>query len=206
MGANSPKYRDYFITINKGAPCYEDALEIVKETNYKLYGLIVHDKDVLIEKDEETGEMKQTPKAEHKHIVLEVKNPVSFEAMKNRFEGAHIETIKFKKSAYQYLVHNSPKSKEKYQYATDAIISNDLQAVKFAIETEDFEVFKENNWLRYMAEGTRTAYQFTKRFGLNVYKQYWKAYADMLENLSTDKEMQADFEEMLKTIEDEAPF
>lgn len=206
MGANSPKYRDYFITINKGAPCYEDALNIVKETNYKLYGLIVHDKDVIIEQDEATGEFKQTPKKEHKHIVLEVKNPVSFQAMQNRFEGAHIETIKFKKSAYQYLVHNSPKSKEKYQYATDEIISNDLQAVKFAIETEDFEVFKENNWLRYMAEGTRTAYQFTKRFGLNVYKQYWKAYADMLENLSTDKEMQADFEDMLKTIEDEAPF
>lgn len=206
MGTNSPKFRDYFITINKGAPCYEDALEIVKETNYKLFGLIVHDKDVLIEQDETTGEMKQTPKAVHKHIVLEVKNPVSFEAMKNRFQGAHIETIKFKKSAYQYLVHNSPKSKEKYQYTTDEIISNDLQAVKFAIETEDFEVFKENNWLRYIAEGTRTAYQFTKRFGLNVYKQYWKAYADMLENLNTDEEMQADYRDMLKTIEDEAPF
>lgn len=206
MGANSPKFRDYFITINQGAPCYENALEIVKELNTKLYALIVHDKDILREVDEATGAVTEKPKQVHKHIVLEVKNPVSFEAMKKRFEGAHIETIKYKKSAYQYLIHNSPKSKEKYQYSPEEIVSNDLQAVKFAIETEDYEVFKENNWLRYMAEGTRTAYQFTKRFGLNIYKQYWKPYSDMLENLSRDDEMQADLEAMQRQLEDELPF
>lgn len=206
MGTNSPKYRDYFITINQGAPCYENALEIVKEQNFKLYALIVHDKDILITQDEETGEYKQEPKKTHKHIVLEVKNPVSFQAMQNRFEGAHIETIRYKKSAYQYLVHNSLSSKEKYQYDANEIISNDLNAVKFAIQTENFEPFKENMWLRYMAEGTRTPYQFTKRFGLNVYKQYWKPYSDMLSNLNDDKEMQADFEEIERQIEDELPF
>ena len=207
MGANSQKFRDYFITINQGAPCYEDALEIVKnQLNTKLYALIVHDKDVLQEVDEETGAIIEKPKKVHKHIVVEVKNPVSFEAMKKRFEGAHIETIKYKKSAYQYLIHNSPKSKEKYQYSPDEIISNDLQAVKFAITTEDYEVFKENNFLRYMVEGTKTAYQFTKRFGLNIYKQYWKPYSDMLENLQHDEEMQNDFEQLQKAIEDELPF
>lgn len=206
MGANSPKFRDYFVTINQGAPCYDNALEIVKELNTKLYALIVHDKDVIQVQDEQSGEVREEPKKVHKHIVIEVKNPVSFEAMKKRFEGAHIETIKYKKSAYQYLIHNSPKSKEKYQYSPEEIVSNDLQAVKFAIETEDYEVFKENNWLRYMAEGTRTAYQFTKRFGLNIYKQYWKPYSDMLENLSRDEEMQADLEAMQRQLENELPF
>lgn len=207
MGANSPKFRDFFITINQGAPCYEEALEIVKnQLNTKLYALIVHDKDILREVDEETGAVIETPKKTHKHIVVECKNPVSFQAMKKRFEGAHIETIKYKKSAYQYLIHNSPKSKEKYQYSPDEIISNDLQAVKFAITTEDYEVFKENNWLRYMAEGTKTAYQFTKRFGLNIYKQYWKPYSDMLNNLQHDEEMQNDLEQMQKALEEELPF
>lgn len=206
MGSNSPKFRDYFITINEGAPCYEKALEITKEQNYKLYGLIVHDKDILREVDKETGAVKETPKKTHKHIVLEVKNPVSFQAMQKRFEGAHIETIKYKKSAYQYLIHNSPNSKEKYQYPLDQIVSNDLNAIKFAIESETFEIFKENNWLRYMAEGTRTAYQFTKRFGLNVYKQYWKAYNEMLQNLKIDEEMQADMEMIKGQLEDDLPF
>ena len=61
-------------------------------------------------------------------------------------------------------------------------------------------------WLRYMAEGTRTAYQFTKRFGLNVYKQYWKPYSEMLENLNKDEEMQHDLEALETAMEDELPF
>ena len=143
MASNSPKYRDYFITINEGAKCYDDALDNVKSLSYKLYACIYHDKDVLMELQED-GTIKQTPKKKHLHIIVEVRNPVSFNAMQGRFEGAHIETIKYKKSAYQYLIHNSPKSKEKYQYSPDEIISNDLNAVKFAIESEDYEVFKEN--------------------------------------------------------------
>ena len=205
MGANSPKYRDYFITINEGAKSYEKALEIVKELNYKLYALIVHDSDVLRETQED-GTITEKPKKTHKHIVVELRNPISFNSMQTKFEGAHIETIKYKKSAYQYLIHNTPNAKEKYQYPLENIISNDLQAVKFAIESETFEVFKENNWLRYMAEGTRTPYQFTKRFGLNVYKQYWKPYSEMLVNLTQDEEMQYDLQEIMKHLETESPF
>lgn len=205
MGANSPKYRDYFVTINESAKSYEKALEILKELNYKLYAFIVHDSDVLRETQED-GTIKETPKKTHKHIVVELRNPISFNSMQAKFEGAHIETIKYKKSAYQYLIHNTPNAKEKYQYPLDNIISNDIQAVKFAIESETFEVFKENNWLRYMAEGTRTPYQFTKRFGLNVYKQYWKPYADMLANLTQDEEMQYDLQEVMKHLETESPF
>ena len=205
MASNSPKFRDYFVTINEGAKCYDEALEIVKNLNVKLYAAIYHDKDILREMDE-NGAITEKPKRKHLHIVMELKNPVSFNSIQKKFEGAHIETIKYKKSAYQYLIHNSPKSKEKYQYSPDEIISNDLTAVKFAIETEDYEVFKENMWLRYMAEGTRTAYQFTKRFGLNVYKQYWKPYSEMLENLNRDEEMQHDLEALETALEDELPF
>lgn len=205
MASNSPKYRDYFITANLDAECYEDVLERVKELNYKLFGAIYHDKDILREALPD-GSIKETPKRKHFHCVVELRNPISFNSMQTRFPGAHIETIHYKKSAYQYLVHNSPNSKEKYQYSLDEIISNDLNAVKFAIESETFEIFKENNWLRYMAEGVRTPYQFTKRFGLNAYKQYWKPYSDMLSNLTTDEEMQADLDEVMRQIEDEMPF
>lgn len=205
MPSNSPRSRDYFITINQGAKSYDEALEIVKSLNTKLYAAIYHDKDILQEKDE-NGVITEKPKKKHLHIMLELKNPTSFNSIQNKFEGAHIETPRYKKSAYQYLIHNSTRSKEKYQYSPDEIISNDLKAVKFYIESEDYEVFKENMWLRYVAEGTRTSYQFTKRFGLNVYKQYWKPYSDMLKELNVDEEMQHDLEDLEKALEDELPF
>ena len=202
MATNSPKYRDFFITINKGAECYEDALEIVKELNFKLYALILHDKDVLEDKD---GTIK--PKSEHKHLMFELKNPVSFNKMQERFKGAHIIVPKYKKSAYQYLVHNSPNSKgEKYQYSLDEIITNDKQQIEYIIETEDSELFRQNKFLVYIAEGTRTPYQFVKRFGLDAYKQYWKPYEDMLRNLNNDEEMQQDLEALMNKIDDDLPF
>lgn len=190
MASNSPKNRDYFITINKGAECYNELKEIIETTNYKLYAMIKHDKDILL--DMATGET--TPKVEHYHIMIELKNPISFNSIQNKFKGAHIEVPKYKKSTYQYLLHNSPNSKEKYQYDFTEIISNNLELVKDAIENEDFEIFKENQWLRYMAEGTITSYQFVKRFGMNVYKQYWSVYAQMIKELENDAEMQRDYE------------
>lgn len=201
MGANSPKYRDFFITINEGAESYENALLIVKELNLKLYAYIVHDKDILLD---ENGEV-LGPKKKHIHIMLEVNNPLSFEGMQRRFKGAHIEVPKYKKSAYQYLLHNLPSAREKYQYPFEDIISNDLEAIKYIIQSETFELFQENKFLIYIAEGIRTPYQFVKRFGLNVYKQYWRPYQDMLEQLETDKEMQLDLK-MLQGSNDDLPF
>lgn len=202
MASNSPKYRDYFITINQGAPCYDNALEIVKELNYKLYALIVHDKDMLIAEDGTA-----TKKQDHKHLMFELKNPVSFKGMQERFKGAHIIVPKYKKSAYQYLVHNSPNSKgEKYQYSLTEIISNDIVQIEYIIKTEESELFMQNQFLLYIAEGTRTAYQFVKRFGLDAYKQYWRPYQDMLMNLNDDHEMQKDLEALEKKLDEELPF
>lgn len=202
MAVNSPKYRDFFITVNKGADCYEEILEIIKELNYKLYALITHDKDVIVSEDGTT-----TPKQEHKHLMLELKNPVSFKKMQERFKHAHIEIPKYKKSAYQYLIHNSPNSKgEKYQYSLNEIITNDFQQCEYIIKTEESELFKQNQFLIYIAEGTRTAYQFVKRFGLDAYKQYWKPYNDMLINLSTDTEMQNDLQAIINKMDEDLPF
>lgn len=203
MASNSPKYRDYFITINKGAPSYENALEIIKDLNVKLYAFIVHDKDFIVNDDGTT-----TKKPEHKHIMLEVKNPVSFESMTRRFEGAHIEVPKYKKSAYQYLIHNRPNARDKYQYSLNEIITNDLSQVKYIIEAETSELFYQNKFLNYIAEGVKTPYQFVKRFGLDAYKQYWKPYNDMLNQLQCDEEMQADLDMILNGMasNDDLPF
>lgn len=198
MATNSPKNRDYFITINESAECYNDAFTIVKETNFAFYAGIYHDKDTKI-LDDGTIETK----AKHLHIMLELQNPVSFESIRKRFAGAHIEVPKYKRSAYQYLLHSSPNSGEKYQYALEEIITNSMPSLKAILESETFEVFKENQFLRYMAEGIRSPYQFTKRFGLNAYKQYWKAYADMLHELANDDEMKRDLDEEIARIEED---
>lgn len=196
MKSNSPKYRDYFITINKGSPCYDEIDQIIKELNFKLYAWIKHDKDQIVN-DEGVFE----PKREHKHLVIELKNPVSFAKMQERFKGAHVESPKYKKSAYQYLLHNLPSAKEKYQYEFNEIHTNAPNELKIIIESETFELFKENMFLEYIADGTRTSYQFAKRFGLNAYKQYWLAYRDMLENLATDRQMQYDLEKIIEERE-----
>lgn len=203
--ANSPKYRDFFLAIHQDAKCYEDVLDIVKELNVKLYAYIVHDKDELI--DEKTGEHKGI-KPTHKHVMIELKNPVSFNAMQKRFEGAHIDIPKYKKSAYQYLIHNSPRSKgEKYEYSLNEIISNDISQVKYIIENETCELFIETKFLIYMVEGVRTPYQFAKRFGLNAYKQYWHAFNDMLGQVANDEDMQKDIERLQQELSnDDLPF
>lgn len=193
----SPKYRDYFITINEGAECWDTFKEELAQLNYTMYAYIKHDKDIL-----ETGEAKRV----HYHLMVELKNPVSFDAMRKRFQGAHIESPKYKKSAYQYLIHSSPNSSEKYQYDFNEIVTNSVEGLKSIIESETFELFKENLFLRYIAQGVRTPYSFVKKFGLNAYKQYWKPYADMLQVLNEDEEMQADLKAEEQALMEELPF
>lgn len=202
----SPKYRDYFITINEGASSYEAALDIVKELNTKLYAFIIHDKDIIRNVNEE-GEITEIPKRTHKHIVLELANPISFNSMQNKFIGAHIDVVKYKKATYQYLIHNRPNSKEKYQYDANSIISNNLPSVKEAITAEEgLRLFRENEFLRYIAEGIQTPYQFVKAFGLNVYKQYWRAYNEMIVASQTDREMKKDLDLIKQVMLEELPF
>lgn len=207
MASNSPKSRDWFITINQGAKCYEDALERIKELNVKVYAYIVHDKDKIIDISNETGEKIETPKKVHKHAVIELKNAITMNSMQNKFPGAHIEMPKYKKSAYQYLIHNLPSAKEKYQYDFKEIISNSLDEVKIIIETETNEIFYENMLLKYIAQGVTSSYRFVKRFGMNAYRQYWQVYQAMLKELEHDEEMQQDLREIEQAIlNEELPF
>jgi hypothetical protein len=140
--------------------------------------------------------------------MIELKNPVSFNGMQKRFEGAHIDIPKYKKSAYQYLIHNSPRSKgEKYEYSLEDIITNDKAQVKHIIETETNELFIETKFLIYMVEGVRTPYQFAKRFGLNAYKQYWHVFNDMLMQVKNDEDMQNDIAKLQEEqLKDDLPF
>lgn len=200
-----PRYRDFFITINLGAECYENALNILLDLDYRLYAYIVHNKDFQI--FENDGVIEEKLKTEHIHIVLELKNAKTFTSMQDKFKGAHIETIKYKKASYQYLIHNSPNSKEKYQYDIKEIKTNNFEAVKLSIELEDgLRLFKETEFMHYIAEGINNKYTFVKAFGLNVYKQYWSVYADMLKLSKEDTDMILDLAKIKEDMENELPF
>lgn len=176
MSANSPRAREYLITINQGAKCYDEVEEIIKnKCNYSIYALITHDKDESIDDNGETH-IKQA----HKHAVVELKNAVSFNSMQSRFEGAHIEPMKYRKSAYQYLIHNTPNSKEKYRYSLDDIITNNRDEIEVIINSEWLEPFVDSLIPKYIAQGTTTLYGFFKRFGNEVYNKYRFIYFDLV--------------------------
>lgn len=175
MGTNSPKNRAYFITINESAPCYDEALEIAKNMKVELYALIIHDKDI-----DENGQRKKT----HKHLVLELVNPIAFTSMQKHFKGAHVEVVKYKKSTYQYLIHNSPLSQEKYQYELNAIVSNNFELVKEIITSEEVETFNEAKVLLYHYRGITTQYLFFKHFGLETTKKYWTTYKQLCDEIN----------------------
>lgn len=200
----SPRSRNYFITINESAESYQDALDIIKDMKTTLYAYIVHDKDTEI-----NAEGVFVPKKTHKHICVELVNGISFESMQKKLKGAHIEVMKYRKASYEYLIHSSPNSKEKYQYDANEIISNSLDSVKDIISSkEGARLFDESDFITYIAEGITTPYQFAKIFGLKAFKDFWKPYKQMIDESYNDVEMNQDIEKRRQEImnEEELPF
>lgn len=109
------RFRKYFITINKGAKCFDsfvDSLGMCEK-----YAYIFHDKD-----NEEQP---------HYHLVISYKNQKSFETVRKEFEGSHIEKCESWTSCLRYLTHKD--NTEKYQYEDSDIVSN------FVLENEDID-------------------------------------------------------------------
>lgn len=200
-GANSPKYRDYFITANKGAECYEKLQDIILDLKVERYAWIIHDKDFEVLED---GTLK--PKKTHKHLCLELTNPLSFNSIQKKFAGAHIEAMKLKQASYQYLIHNRPNAKEKYQYSLDEIITNDPNGLKALMEREIKEVFNPDRVFVYMARGIYTSIQFLTVFGYETWKKEWKAYNQLAIDARHDEEGQELIKQALDTLSDDLPF
>lgn len=187
MSEKSDRSRLFFLTAHKNAPCFEHMEEILKDGKFELYALILHDKDI-----EEDGTI--TPP--HWHAVLECPNARTFNAIRKQFEGAHIVIPDYKKSTYQYLLHNSPNSKEKYQYDFEKIISNSPESVKAIIESEEYEPFQVNRVNEYIVEGTTTAFRFNNRFGFDQYCKYWKNFYLYYKEVINDTEAQSALDEI----------
>lgn len=184
------KYKRWFVEVNQKAECYENVLDIIKETNFDLYAYIIHDSDIEIT-SLETGEVIEKPKTTHKHFCLELINGITFKSMQKKFKGAHIEVMQYRKKAYEYLTHSNENAKEKYQYAFENIITNDCERIKEILtQEEELEYFNERKFILYMAQGTLTKFAFAQRFGLEVYKRYGRQYMEMVAEIDHDTQLQ----------------
>lgn len=200
MANTNKKARNWFIEVNQKAQCYNENLKelekIIKENfNYKQYAIILHDKDVL-----ENGDLK----TKHIHIVLELENAITFQSVQKKLLGAHIEIANNINYCYAYLVHESPNSKEKYNYNSNNIISNNLDLVKrYITDISNVEPFNQSLFITYIARGIKDIYKFTKIFGFDITKKYWKVYQLLIEESYKNEEMKEDIEKAKIELEAE---
>lgn len=133
--------RSYFLTINKGAECFDNLEDLVAKivgTN-DFFAYILHDKDT-----KETGEIVEP----HYHLLLVFKNPRSFEAIQRVFKGAHIEETLNIVSAVNYLIHNG--KPKKYAYNKSTIVTNSKSWLESKFQVVKREEFIEDRLPYYV--------------------------------------------------------
>lgn len=169
---NSRK-RNWFITVNKGAECYEDFENLLYKfcNNGKAdYAMIQHTPEV---KTDLEGNVIEKPF--HYHAVLVCENPRFFSSITKAFKGAHVEPCFSLSSVSEYLLHITPKAIKdgKKTYSIDEIKSSNINAFKQWIGSSGIrrEVFDENKISDYVwYDGLQTVTEFYERFGVVVMK------------------------------------
>ena len=151
------RVRSYFLTINKGAECFENLADLIAKaigTN-DYFAYIRHDKDT-----KETGE----PVAPHYHLLLVFKNAHSFEAIQRAFKGANIEETLNIVSAVNYLIHNGKPNK--YAYDKSAIVTNSKSWLESKLQVVKREEFIEDKLPFYvLCENCDSFLRQARRFG-----------------------------------------
>ena len=149
--------RSYFLTINKGAECFDNLADLVAKTIgvNDNFAYILHDKDT-----KDTGEIVEP----HYHLLLVFKNPRSFEAIQRVFKGAHIEETLNIVSAVNYLIHNGKPNK--YSYEKSAIVANSKSWLESKFQVVKREEFIEDKLPFYvLCEGCDSFLRQARRFG-----------------------------------------
>lgn len=163
----------YFITVNKGAGCYNEFEKILKQEKEKNpsmeWSYILHEPD---------DENKNT----HYHLVLHyVKTTKRFSTIQNLFPGANVQpsTKERYEKSIQYLIHlNNP---DKKRYSSIDVISNLEQGRLERILSNrkyQFQFFDVNKTMQYIkkyyeAFGKVTIFNFVEEFGLSAIHRYY---------------------------------
>ena len=163
----SNRAKQWFITINKGANCFNDIEAIVLQQTNCTYYLILHDRDNI--------------KQEHYHLVILYQNARSYESIKNKFDGAHIEQADYPVKAIRYLIHKD--NPEKEPYILDEIKTNDVREhLEEILQEQMVEPFDPNKITFYFyQDNLRSFLDFYGRFGVNVNR-----YISLIKNVLSD--------------------
>lgn len=115
---------------------YPDCPEHIDLMNYYIshykYVSILHDKDV-----DENVELKKA----HYHFVVSFPNPRSLTGLKKeiaKFKVCHTEIVGCMESYIKYMIHDTPDSKDKYQYDSSEL-KGDLQIISRALSKSSEE-------------------------------------------------------------------
>ena len=104
--------RNWNLVLNgETLPNQNEIIAKLAEIRAKNYAFIYHNKD-----DED--------KRKHIHLVIEFENARTFDSLKKKLDGWHIETCRNLALSLQYLTHKNAPDKEQYEI-DDVIKSND---------------------------------------------------------------------------------
>ena len=151
------RVRSYFLTINKGAECFDNLADLVTKTIgvNDNFAYILHDKDT-----KDTGEIVEP----HYHLLLVFKNARCFETIQRLFTGAHIEETLNIVSAVNYLIHNGKPNK--YAYDKSAIVTNSTNWLNSKFQVVKREEFIEDKLPFYvLCENCDSFLRQARRFG-----------------------------------------
>ena len=157
MQKDDKRKRDWFLTINQGARCFNNLNDCLNKIIGKsdTFAYILHNKDTKAD-----GEATKP----HYHVVLLFKNARGFNAIKNNFEGADIEEVRSLSASCNYLLHNG--KPEKYHYDFNEVKSNCIEWFKNQLTEYAKEKFVEDKLLYYMyVEKSDTFLKLCQRFG-----------------------------------------
>lgn len=166
------KTRNWFITINKGAECYQtiDSTSLNAMPYIKNWYFVIH---------------KAGLEQEHKHIVFTAKNAIRFNSVKEMFPGANIEVSKDLNASVQYLTHKN--NVDKVQYDLSLVLTNNPVQLQKLYNELSKEMFNADNIIEYYEQGCTSFLAFYKRFGANISK-YQSLIKNVLSEINSNTE------------------
>lgn len=171
MNTQKIRTRNWFLTINQNAECFNSVRELVESYNKCEYALILHDKD-----NEEQP---------HYHLCIMFDNARIFEHLQKKFVGAHIEQMESKYKCFRYLLHLD--DKEKYQYELSEVLQRG-NCVEYYITHDEYIKLDTESVLENIANGNITCLlDAVKLFGIKQTNLYKNIIVELINSRELEK-------------------
>lgn len=163
--------RKWFITINKGASCFDEIDLIVNDLERCKFAYILHNQD-----NEEQP---------HYHLILSFDNARSFESVQKSFEGAHVENIKYFHMTCQYLIHKNDSNK--FQYDITNVVSN-FEFANYLNVDEFMHLDTTDLTLSILTNEITNLFDACYKYGINQVNLYKNLISDLIMTSKTMSE------------------